>query len=70
MYKGEESLFECNKIRFILKADNTSSTNKYLENDIEHTVLDPTNCTVNNKSLLFVEYYSLLIAQNFGSNAV
>jgi hypothetical protein len=43
MYKGEESIFECNEIRFITKADNTSSTNKCLENDIEYTVFDPTN---------------------------
>jgi len=70
MYKGEESILECNKIRFILKADNTSSTNKCLESDIEYTVSDPANCTLKNKSLLFVDYYLLLIVQSFGSNAV
>jgi len=43
MYKGEEFIFECNKIRFISKAENKSSTNKCLENDIEYTVFDPTN---------------------------
>jgi hypothetical protein len=43
MYKGEEFLFECNKIGFISKADNKSSTSKCLKNDIEYTVFDPTN---------------------------
>jgi len=28
VYKGEESIFECNKIYLISKADNTSSTKK------------------------------------------
>jgi len=59
MYKGEESIFECNKIRFISKADNVSSTNKCLENDIECTVFDPTNCTINKNHyyLLIIIYY-------------
>jgi len=66
MYKGEESIFECNKIRLISKADSMSGTNKCLENDIEYNVFDPTNCTINNNSLLFVDYYLLLIVQSVG----